>query len=63
MNLTSVLTVLFGVFAPSAAALKVLEHDILAAEGVFKLGFHLAATGLPSPETCTLDKLSVRREW
>ena len=64
MKLGNVCALLFTIAAPtSAGALKLLEHDILAAEGVFKLGFHLAANGLPSPGTCTLDKLSIRREW
>lgn len=46
----NVFALLFTIAAPTGAgALKLLEHDILAAEGVFKLGFHLAANGLPSP--------------
>jgi tyrosinase len=64
MKLGNVFALLFAIAAPTGAdALKLLEHDILAAEGVFKLGFYLAANGLPSPGTCTLDKLSIRREW
>jgi tyrosinase len=42
---------------------KFMENDLLAAEGMARLGIHLAKNGLPSPGTCTLDKVSVRREW
>jgi len=40
-----------------------MENDALAAEGFTKLMFHVAKRGLPSPGTCTPEKLSVRREW
>ena len=64
MKLENLFALLLTIAAPTGAgALKLLEHDILAAEGVLKLGFHLLANGLPSPGTCTLDKLSIRREW
>jgi tyrosinase len=62
MKLGKLFAFLFTITAPAGAgAPRLLEHDILAAEGVLKLGLHLAANGLPSPGTCTLDKLSVRR--
>lgn len=46
-----------------SASAKFMENDQLAAEGMIKLGIHLAKNGIPSPGTCTLDKVSVRREW
>lgn len=55
--------VLVAGLASSANALKFQENDLLAAEGMLKLGIHLAKNGLPAPGTCTLDKVSVRREW
>ena len=64
MKLENLFALLLTIAAPTGAgALKLLEHELLAAEGVVKLKSHLAANGPPSPGTCTLDKLSVRREW
>ncbi|KAF3000069.1 hypothetical protein E8E13_001545 [Curvularia kusanoi] len=58
MKLEKVLSLLIIITTPvGAGALKLQEHDVLAAEGVLKLGFHLAANGIASPGTCTLDKL------
>jgi len=47
----------------STSSAKFMENDRLAAEGMAKLGVHLAENGIPCPGTCTLDKASVRREW
>ncbi|KAF2621922.1 Di-copper centre-containing protein [Macroventuria anomochaeta] len=60
MKISYLLSIVFCVGSTNA---KLMEHDLLAAEGMLKLGIHLAENGLPSPETCTLDKVSVRREW
>jgi tyrosinase len=40
-----------------------LETDALAAQGVFNLGLSTALKGYPSPKTCTLDNVAIRREW
>jgi len=53
----------YATLAYSTNALKFMENDALAAEGVLKLGFYLAEKGFPSPGNCTLDRLSIRREW
>ncbi|KAF1925572.1 uncharacterized protein M421DRAFT_94651 [Didymella exigua CBS 183.55] len=55
--------VLVAGLASSANALKFQENKLLAAEGMLRLGFHLAKNSLPAAGTCTLDKVSVRREW
>lgn len=47
----------------SASAVKFMEVDQLAAQGMFKLGLHVAQNGYPSPKTCTLDNVAIRREW
>ncbi|KAH7088058.1 hypothetical protein FB567DRAFT_494149 [Paraphoma chrysanthemicola] len=49
--------------AGSASAAKFMEVDSLAAQGMFNLGLHIAENGYPSPETCTMDSVSIRREW
>jgi tyrosinase len=46
-----------------ASAIKFMEVDALAAQGVFKLGLHVAQSGYPSPQTCTLENVAIRREW
>lgn len=40
-----------------------METDILAAAGLAKLGLHIAINGYPNAEQCTLENVSVRREW
>ncbi|KAI8942273.1 hypothetical protein NX059_000352 [Plenodomus lindquistii] len=55
--------ILVGGLAGSASATKFMEVDALAAEGMFKLGMHIAENGYPSPKTCTMENVSVRREW
>jgi tyrosinase len=45
------------------SAIKFMEVDALAAQGVFNLGLHVAQNGYPSPQTCTLENVSIRREW
>ncbi|CBX97525.1 hypothetical protein IAQ61_007066 [Plenodomus lingam] len=47
----------------STGAVKFMEVDSLAAEGMFKLGMHIAENGYPSPKTCTLKNAAIRREW
>lgn len=46
-----------------AAGAMLMETDILAAAGLAKLGLHVAINGYPNPEQCTLENVSVRREW
>lgn len=60
MKLTTVLT---AGLAGTASAIKFMENDALAAKGMINLGFQLAENGYPSPETCTLKNLAIRREW
>ncbi|KAF3008598.1 hypothetical protein E8E13_007715 [Curvularia kusanoi] len=40
-----------------------LQSDILAAEGLVKLGLHVAQNGYPNAERCTLKNVAVRKEW
>ncbi|KAF3052247.1 hypothetical protein E8E11_011198 [Didymella keratinophila] len=40
-----------------------METDVLAAAGLAKLGLHVAINGYPNAEKCTLENVSVRREW
>ncbi|KAF9698144.1 hypothetical protein EKO04_003883 [Ascochyta lentis] len=40
-----------------------METDVLAAAGIAKLGIHVALNGYPKPKQCTLENVSVRREW
>lgn len=49
--------------ASSAIAVKFMEVDSLAAQGMFNLGLNIAKNGYPSPKTCTLENVAVRREW
>lgn len=42
---------------------KPQEVNILAAQGLQKLQVYLSKNGYPSPKTCTLDNVAVRREW
>jgi hypothetical protein len=39
------------------------QHDVLAAEGLLKLGLHVAIEGVPEPKACSLKNIKVRREW
>lgn len=52
-----------GIALAGSTSAKFMENDHLAAEGMTKLAIHLTKNGIPSPGTCTLDKVSVRREW
>lgn len=40
-----------------------METDVLAAAGLAKLGLHVAINGYPNAKQCTLENVSVRREW
>jgi tyrosinase len=46
-----------------SAAHKLGEADKLAAKGMHNLQLYAAEHGLPSPDTCTLENVAVRREW
>jgi tyrosinase len=39
------------------------EVDALAAEGLQKLQAYYSENQLPSPGSCSLDNVAVRREW
>jgi hypothetical protein len=58
---------LFGIsalaLAASVTAVKVTEHDKLAAVGLERLQRYVAENGSPEPGTCTLETASVRKEW
>jgi tyrosinase len=47
----------------SVSALKVLEHDKLATQGLQNVAKDVAKNGYPSPGTCTLENAARRREW
>lgn len=47
----------------SGTSATFLESDVLAAEGLTKLGLHVAVNGYPNAEQCTLKNVAVRREW
>lgn len=40
-----------------------METDVLAAAGLAKLGLDVAINGYPNAGKCTLENVSVRREW
>lgn len=52
-----------GVSAAPLTERTLLETDALAAEGVLRLGFHVAKNGYPNAKKCTLSNVAVRREW
>ncbi|KAH4102311.1 hypothetical protein HBI81_009010 [Parastagonospora nodorum] len=54
---------LLAMVTGSTTATRFMEVDALAAQGVFNLGLHIAQNGYPSPKTCTLENIAVRREW
>lgn len=45
------------------AAFKFGEQEALAANAAFNIGLDAALNGYPSPGTCTLENVAVRREW
>ena len=47
----------------ASATFKFGEQEALAAAGVFNIGLNAAVNGYPSPDTCTLKNVRVRREW
>ncbi|RAR08504.1 Di-copper centre-containing protein [Stemphylium lycopersici] len=49
--------------AGSASALKITEHDKLAALGLENLRNDVEKNGYPSPGQCTLENVAVRKEW
>ncbi|OAL45941.1 Di-copper centre-containing protein [Pyrenochaeta sp. DS3sAY3a] len=65
MKVSSVVAaaLLGGVGAAPLESRTIFETDALAAQGVFKLGFHVAKNGYPNAKTCTLANTAVRREW
>lgn len=57
------ISVFTGIVLLSGAGATFLQSDILAAEGVTKLGLHVAQHGYPNAEQCTLKNVAVRKEW
>ncbi|KAF3049044.1 hypothetical protein E8E11_008917 [Didymella keratinophila] len=47
----------------ASATFKFGEQEALAANAVFNIGLNAAQNGYPSPNTCTLKNVAVRREW
>lgn len=47
----------------ASAIFKFGEQEALAAAAVFNIGLNAAQNGYPSPDTCTLKNVRVRREW
>lgn len=47
----------------ASATLKFGEQEALAANAVFNIGLDAALNGYPSPNTCTLKNVAIRREW
>jgi tyrosinase len=45
------------------SAVKSTGHDKLAALGLINVGRDVAKNGYPSPGTCTLENVAVRKEW
>ncbi len=58
----AVAAVLFGAGSASPA-FKFGEQEALAAKAVINIGVNAAQNGYPSPKTCTLRNVAVRREW
>ena len=61
MRLLAAAAVLAVIFDNADATF--METDVLAAAGLAKLGLHMALHGYPNPEKCTLENVTVRREW
>ena len=61
MRLLVAATVLAVIFDNADATF--METDVLAATGLAKLGLHVALHGYPNPEKCTLENVTVQREW
>jgi tyrosinase len=61
MKLSNVLVAALASVA--SAKDKPQEVDALAAQGLHKLEAYYSKNALPSPRTCTLDNVAVRREW
>jgi hypothetical protein len=56
-------TILTAGLVGTVEGIKFMEVDALAAQGMFNLGLNVAINGLPSPKTCNLKNVAVRREW
>lgn len=47
----------------ASTTFKFGEQEALAANAVFNIGLNAVQNGYPSPSTCTLKNVAVRREW
>lgn len=61
MRFTEIITA--ALIGAASAAPKFGEQEALAAAGVHNIALNAALNGYPSPKTCTLDNVKVRREW
>ncbi|KAF1837597.1 Di-copper centre-containing protein [Decorospora gaudefroyi] len=52
-----------GVLFSIVGAQKLIEHDKLAASGLRNLEQYIKRNGVPSPGTCTMYNVAVRKEW
>jgi hypothetical protein len=50
-------------FLGGVGALRITEHDKLAAQGLANVASDLKRHGYPKPGTCTPENTAVRREW
>jgi tyrosinase len=51
------------VLVGAVGAVKITKHDKLAALGLVNVGKDVANNGYPSPGTCTLETVKIRKEW
>jgi len=60
---TITVAALLGTGSATPTFFKFGEQEILAAKAVANIGLDAAQHGYPSPKTCTLNNVAVRREW
>jgi tyrosinase len=63
MKLSNILIAALAGVATAKKKNRPHEVDVLAAEGLKRLEAYYTENPLPSPGTCTMDNVAVRREW
>jgi len=63
MKLSTALLVAVASTASAKNNNKPNEVDALAAESLHRMQIYYSENPLPSPGTCTLDNVAVRRDW